>query len=444
MGLNKKDLIDWFVKGCKSEESFKIGTEHEKFVYKTSNLSPVTYDEESGICNILKSLTRFGWQEVKEGNNLIALKKDEQSITLEPGGQLELSGAPLDNIHKTCREVYEHLEQVKEVGNELNVGFLGIGSRIEGKLANHYWMPKERYKIMKAYMPKVGRLGLDMMADTCTVQVNLDYSSENDMMRKLKIGFLLQPMVTALFASSPFEKMKPSNYISRRSAIWFDVDKDRCGVPEFILNKNFGFEQWVDYALSVPMYFIYRDGKYINCAGESFKDYMSRDSIVLKGYEATIKDWEAHLSTIFTEVRLKQFIEFRGADSGPWKSLCALPALWVGLLYNNDSLDAAEELANSISLDLYEEMYRGVPLSGLDLEIGGRNIKEYAKDMLNIAKIGLRNRSIKDSAGNDETGYLNQLEEVIYTGMNHSKKMLSIWEKDKKNSLETLYKEFSY
>ena len=238
MTLQKNDLINWFTEGCKPKKLFRIGTEHEKFVYRMDNLQPVSYDESSGIKNILKSLVSYGWEEVNEEGNLIALKKDKQSITLEPGGQLELSGAPLENIHQTCSEVYEHLRQVKLVGKDLNVGFLGVGARLEGKLSPDLWMPKPRYKIMREYMPKVGALGLEMMADTCTVQVNLDYSSEEDMRRKLKTSFILQPIVTALFASSPIEKMKISKFISRRAAIWFDVDNDRCGTPKFIFENN--------------------------------------------------------------------------------------------------------------------------------------------------------------------------------------------------------------
>tara|TARA_B100000686_G_scaffold348353_1_gene439203 strand:- start:4823 stop:6157 length:1335 start_codon:yes stop_codon:yes gene_type:complete len=444
MTLSKNDLIDWFEKGSKNEKEYKIGTEHEKFVYKLSNLEPVTYNEKSGIRNILKSLIRFGWKEVIEEGFIIALKKDKQSITLEPGGQLELSGAPLQNIHKTCSEVNDHLDQLKIIGNELKIGFLGIGARIEGKLPNEYWMPKARYNIMKEYMPKVGEFGLEMMADTCTVQVNLDYSSENDMMRKVKSAFILQPIISALFASSSLENMKTSKFLSRRSAIWFDVDKARCGVPEFIFNNNFGFEEWVDYALNVPMYFVRRNGKYINCAGESFKNFMQGNLKSLKNDEASLSDWEDHLSTIFTEVRLKQFIEFRGADAGPWKSLCALPAIWVGMLYNKNALNEIEALANSISRESFIEMYLGGPIEGLSLEINGKKLNDYAKDIISIAKNGLKNRAIKDSAGNDESGYLNQLEEIAFSGKNQAKRMLEIWNEDKENALSKIYKTYSY
>lgn len=443
MVLKKIDLIKWFEDGCKHKKSFRIGTEHEKFVYKTENLQPVSYNGQSGIKNILKSLVRFGWQEVYEEEYLIALKKDKQSITLEPGGQLELSGAPLENIHQTCNEVNEHLKQVKIVGNELNVGFLGIGARIEGKLASDLWMPKSRYKIMKEYMPKVGNLGLEMMADTCTVQVNLDYSSEEDMRRKLKTSFILQPIVTALFASSPLNKMKTSKYISRRAAIWFDVDKDRCGTPKFIFDKDLGFESWVDYALKVPMYFVRRNGKYINCSGASFEKFMLGNLPQLPNEKPTILDWEDHLSTIFTEIRLKQFIEFRGADSGPWKSLCALPALWVGLLYDSGSLNEAESLANSWSFDMYNKAYKEVPINGLDVIINKRSLNQYAKDLIEISKRGLKKRAQFDSSGNDESGYLNQLEEITHSGNNQSKKMLSIWN-NSHESLQEIYKHYSY
>lgn len=443
MNLKKIDLIKWFEAGCKPKNLFRIGTEHEKFVYKLNTLKPVSYNESSGIKNILKSLVRFGWVEVNEVGNLIALRKDNQSITLEPGGQLELSGAPLENIHQTCSEVNEHLKQVKIIGNELNIGFLGVGARLEGKLSSDLWMPKPRYKIMKDYMPLVGNLGLEMMADTCTVQANLDYSSEQDMRRKLKTSFILQPIVTALFASSPIEKMKPSKYISRRAAIWFDVDKDRCGTPKFIFDEDLSFESWVDYALKIPMYFIRRNGQYINCAGASFEKFMLGQLEQLPNEKPTILDWEDHLSTIFTEIRLKQYIEFRGADAGPWKSLCALPALWVGLLYDSESLNEAESLAKSWSFDMYKKAYEEVPVKGLDLIINKRPINDYAKDLIAISKRGLKKRNFLDGTGNDESGYLNQLEEITHTGNNQAKKMLSMWNNNNE-PLKSIYDHYSY
>ena len=444
MNLQKNDLINWFVEGCKPKKLFRIGTEHEKFVYKIDSLQPVSYNESSGIKNILKSLVSYGWEEINEEGNLIALKKDKQSITLEPGGQLELSGAPLENIHQTCSEVYEHLRQVKLVGEDLNVGFLGVGARLEGRLSSDLWMPKPRYKIMREYMPKVGALGLEMMADTCTVQVNLDYSSEEDMKRKLKTSFILQPIVTALFASSPIEQMKISKFMSRRAAIWFDVDKDRCGTPKFIFENNLGFEAWVDYALKVPMYFVKRNGRYINCAGGSFEKFMEGELKQLPNERPTLLDWEDHLSTIFTEIRLKKFIEFRGADTGPWGSLCALPALWVGLLYDSEALNEAESFANSWTLEMYNKAYKEVPLKGMDLVINNNSIKDYAKELIAISKKGLKNRKMHDSSGNDETGYLNQLEEIAHSGKNQASEMLSIWNDNNEEGIKKIYEKYSY
>mgnify|MGYP001261874674 FL=1 len=444
MSLQKNDLINWFVEGCKPKKLFRIGTEHEKFVYKMDSLQPVSYNESSGIKNILKSLVSYGWEEINEEGNLIALKKDKQSITLEPGGQLELSGAPLENIHQTCSEVYEHLRQVKLVGEDLNVGFLGVGARLEGRLSSDLWMPKPRYKIMREYMPKVGTLGLEMMADTCTVQVNLDYSSEEDMKRKLKTSFILQPIVTALFASSPIEQMKISKFMSRRAAIWFDVDKDRCGTPKFIFENNLGFEAWVDYALKVPMYFVKRNGRYINCAGGSFEKFMEGELKQLPNERPTLLDWEDHLSTIFTEIRLKKFIEFRGADTGPWGSLCALPALWVGLLYDSEALNEAESFANSWTLEMYNKAYKEVPLKGMDLVINNNSIKDYAKELIAISKKGLKNRKMHDSSGNDETGYLNQLEEIAHSGKNQASEMLSIWNDNNEEGIKKIYEKYSY
>ena len=444
MSLQKNDLINWFVEGCKPKKLFRIGTEHEKFVYKMDSLQPVSYNESSGIKNILKSLVSYGWEEINEEGNLIALKKEKQSITLEPGGQLELSGAPLENIHQTCSEVYEHLRQVKLVGEDLNVGFLGVGARLEGRLSSDLWMPKPRYKIMREYMPKVGTLGLEMMADTCTVQVNLDYSSEEDMKRKLKTSFILQPIVTALFASSPIEQMKISKFMSRRAAIWFDVDKDRCGTPKFIFENNLGFEAWVDYALKVPMYFVKRNGRYINCAGGSFEKFMEGELKQLPNERPTLLDWEDHLSTIFTEIRLKKFIEFRGADTGPWGSLCALPALWVGLLYDSEALNEAESFANSWTLEMYNKAYKEVPLKGMDLVINNNSIKDYAKELIAISKKGLKNRKMHDSSGNDETGYLNQLEEIAHSGKNQASEMLSIWNDNNEEGIKKIYEKYSY
>jgi len=441
---NRNNLIEWFEAGCKHASNYKIGTEHEKFVYIDKDLSPVGYEGERGIKKILQCLTRFGWEEIYEKTNLIALKKNKQSITLEPGGQLELSGAPLSNIHQTCVEVNDHLEQVKTVGKELGVSFLGLGARIDCSLLPELWMPKSRYDIMKKYMPSVGNNGLEMMADTSTVQVNLDYSSEKDMVKKLRVGLTLQPIVTAMFASSPLQNMKKSKYISRRAAIWLDVDPNRCGIPEIVFDDGFGFEMWTDYSLKVPMYFIRRNNDYINCTGGSFESFLKGDLVEAGGNVATIQDWEDHLSTIFTEVRLKQFIEMRGADAGPWKNLCALPALWVGLLYDTSSLGETEALAAEISIEKLKKMYNEVPQFGLSTNINGRTVGEYAKDLLSIAINGLKRRGIVDAAGNDERGYLKDLISEVNEGKSPADKILDIFNKNKTNYMKEIYESFSY
>ena len=441
---DRRKLIEWFEHGCKSASDFKIGTEHEKFVYIDDTLSPVGYEGETGIKRILQSLAHLGWEEVYEKTNLIALKKNKQSITLEPGGQLELSGAPLSNIHQTCVEVNDHLEQVKIVGKELGVSFLGLGARIDGSLSPELWMPKSRYDIMKAYMPLVGNKGLEMMADTCTVQVNLDYSSEKDMVTKLRAAFTIQPIVTAMFSCSPIENMNKSEYVSRRANIWLDVDSERCGIPKMIFDDGFGFEMWVDFALQIPMYFIRRDNEYLNCTGSTFENFLNGNEVSFKGNKASILDWEDHLSTIFTEVRLKRFLEMRGADAGPWKNLCALPALWVGLLYDQSALGEIESLASEISFEKLKNIYNEVPRYGLDTSINGRTVGDYAKDVLSIAMNGLKKRGIVDAAGNDERGYLKDLYHAVYEGKNPSSRILNIYNEDKIDFKKRIYEEFSY
>ena len=323
---------------------WRIGTEHEKFVFHLETLESAPYEGAWGIRALLEGLTRFGWEPVLENGNPIALAKSDCNISLEPGGQLELSGAPLETIHQTCDEVHTHLAEVKEVAGELGVGLVGLGFHPRARRDEIPWMPKGRYRIMRDYMPKRGALGLDMMVRTCTVQVNLDFESEADMIRKMRVGLALQPVATALFANSPFVEGKPSGYYSYRSHIWEDTDPDRCGILPFVFEDGMGFERYVDYVLDVPMYFVYRDGRYIDASGQSFRDFLDGRLPALPGEKPMMSDWEDHLTTLFPEVRLKRYIEMRGADGGPWRRLCALPALWVGLLYDRGALDAACEL----------------------------------------------------------------------------------------------------
>ncbi|MBL6946500.1 MAG: glutamate--cysteine ligase, partial [Rhodospirillales bacterium] len=341
----KRPLVEYLAQGCKSPKDWRIGTEHEKFAYRLDDLRPLEYEGERGVRTILEGLTRFGWQPVYEEGNIIALKLDDGcSVTLEPAGQIELSGAMLENIHQTCHEVNQHLKQVKEVAGELNIGLMGLGYNPKWPVAEMPWMPKGRYDIMRRYMPTKGSLGLDMMQATCTVQVNLDFDSEATMIKMFRTSLALQPVATALWANSPFKEGKSSGFLSYRSHIWTDTDPDRCGTLPFVFEEGFGFERYVDYLLDVPMYFVYRDGKYLDAAGHSFRDFMAGKLAILPGEYPTIGDWEDHITVAFPEVRLKRFLEMRGADGGPWNRLCALPAFWVGLLYDSNALDAAWDL----------------------------------------------------------------------------------------------------
>ena len=339
------------IKGEKPKDRWRIGTEHEKFVYRTADHRAPSYDEPGGIHDLLMALTRFGWEPVIEGGKVIALAGSDGTVSLEPAGQLELSGAPLENLHQTCAETGRHLKQVKEVGAELGLGFLGLGMWPDKTRAELPIMPKGRYKIMLDHMPRVGSMGLDMMLRTCTVQTNLDYSSEADMVQKFRVSLALQPLATALFASSPFTEGKPNGFMSYRSHIWTDTDPARTGMLPFVFEDGFGYERYVDYMLDVPMYLVFRDGKYIDAAGQSFRDFLKGELPALPGEKPRLSDWNDHLSTAFPEVRLKSFLEMRGADGGPWNRICALPALWVGLLYDQGALDAAWDLVKGWSIE---------------------------------------------------------------------------------------------
>ena len=338
---HRDELATPMIQGEKPKDRWRIGTEHEKFVYRTDDHRAPSYDEPGGIHDLLMALTRFGWEPVIEGGKVIALAGSDGTVSLEPAGQLELSGAPLENLHQTCAETGRHLKQVKEVGAELGLGFLGVGMWPDKTRAELPIMPKGRYKIMLDHMPRVGSMGLDMMLRTCTIQTNLDYSSEADMVQKFRVSLALQPIATALFASSPFTEGKPNGYMSYRSHIWTDTDPARTGMLPFVFEQGFGYERYVDYMLDVPMYFVFRNGKYIDAAGQSFRDFLKGELPALPGEKPHISDWNDHLSTAFPEVRLKSFLEMRGADGGPWNRICALPALWVGLLYDQGALDAA-------------------------------------------------------------------------------------------------------
>lgn len=442
---SRDQLIAAFAKGEKPKDRWRIGTEHEKFVYNRKDHHAPSYEEKGGIHTLLIGLTRYGWKPVFEGENIIALSGDDGTISLEPAGQLELSGAPLDNLHQTCAETGRHLEQVKHVGDMLGLGFLGLGMWPDKTRAELPIMPKGRYEIMLRHMPRVGSMGLDMMLRTCTIQTNLDYGSEADMAKKFRVSLALQPLGTALFANSPFTEGKPNGFLSYRSHIWSDTDPKRTGMLPFVFEDGFGYERYADYALDVPMYFVFRDGKYIDASGLSFRDFLDGKLSALPGEKPTEKDWEDHLSTAFPEVRLKSFLEMRGSDGGPWGRICALPALWVGLLYDQGALDAAWDLVKDWNMEDRQILRDSVPRLGLDAPIGGgRTLRDIAQPVLDIARAGLVARGRLNAAGDNETGYLSGLEEVVSSGKTHAERLLDRYHGEWGGDVSKVYAEESF
>ncbi|HTM22345.1 MAG TPA: glutamate--cysteine ligase [Kofleriaceae bacterium] len=445
----KADLVRYLEDGCKPREQWRIGTEHEKLLFRHADLRRPSYEEPQGIRALLEGLTRFGWQPIRENDLTIALRRDDGStISLEPGGQLELSGAMLENIHQTCEEVHEHLDQIRIVGAELGLGALGMGFDPKWPRDQIPWMPRERHAIMRRYMPRRGGLGLDMMLRTCTIQANLDFSSEADMVRKLRVSFALQPIVTALFANSPFADGRYTGYKSYRSHVWTDTDPDRCGTLPFVFEPGMGFERWVDWALDVPMYFVHRGGRYVDVAGQSFRKFMDGKLPGLPGERPTLSDWADHLTTVFPEVRLKRYIEQRGADGGPWHSICALPALWVGLLYDDDSLEAAADLAGDWSVDEIIELRAAVTRSGLHAPLPRRSVgitvDKVAREMVNIARRGLRARNRRDSRDRTEERFLSFLDITIERGGSPGRQKMELYDTAWKQDIDQLYSEFAF
>jgi len=437
---SRDQLIAPMAKGEKPAARWRIGTEHEKFVYAKSDHHAPSYDEPGGIRDILMALTEYGWTPIEENGKVIAMAGEDGTVSLEPAGQLELSGAPLTNLHQTCAETGRHLTQVKAIGEKLGIGFIGCGMWPDKTRAELPMMPKGRYGIMANYMPKVGNLGLDMMLRTCTIQVNLDYSSEADMVQKFRVGLALQPLATALFANSPFTEGKPNGFLSFRSHIWSDTDPDRTGMLPFVFEDGFGYERYVDYMLDVPMYFVFRDGKYIDAAGQSFRDFLKGELPALPGELPTDSDWQDHLSTAFPEVRLKSFLEMRGADGGPWNRICALPALWVGLLYDQTALDAAWDLVKDWDMTGREALRDAVPKLGLKAPLpGGGTLQDIAGEVLKIARGGLAARGQLNSIGEDETGFLSPLQQIVDSGKTPAEVCLDHYHGDWNQDVSRLY-----
>lgn len=426
--------------GEKPREAWRIGTEHEKFVYDTADHHAPSYDEKGGIRDLLMDLTEFGWEPIVEGGNVIALKGADGNVSLEPAGQLELSGAPLETLHETCAETGRHLTQVKTIGDRTGKAYLGLGMWPDKTREELPIMPKGRYGIMLKHMPRVGTMGLDMMLRTCTIQVNLDYSSEADMVKKFRTSLALQPLATALFANSPFTEGKPNGYLSYRSHIWSDTDPHRTGMLPFVFEDGFGYERYVEYMLDVPMYFVFRDGKYIDAAGLSFRDFLKGELSVLPGELPRLSDWQDHLSTAFPEVRLKSFLEMRGADGGPWGRICALPALWVGLLYDQGALDAAWDLVKDWDMEGREALRSAAPKMGLDSPIpGGGTLRDIAAQVVEISRSGLAARGRLNSSGDNETGYLEPLAEIVATGKVPAQKLLDLYNGEWGGDLSKIY-----
>ncbi len=412
-----RQLAGWFAAGSKPRGQWRIGTEHEKFGFRRDDLSPPPY-EPGGIRAMLEGLARFGWEPILDRGNPIGLKRGEASVSLEPGGQFELSGAPLATLHEARDELANHLDEVREVAGPLGLGFAPLGFHPLATRAEMPWMPKGRYAIMREYMPRVGHMGLDMMLRTCTVQVNLDFGEEADMVEKLRVSLALQPLATALFANSPFTEGKPNGYRTLRGKVWTDTDPDRTGIPAVAFEDGFGFERFADWVLDVPMYFIMRDGQWIDAAGMSFRAFLEGRAEKLKGHTATMGDWADHVTTVFTDVRLKRFLEMRGADAGAPAFLDALPAFWVGLLYDDAAQKAARALTKGWSVAEMRALREAVPAQALQARIAGRDLRDVAREVLAIARDGLKAR------GAGEEMFLDPLDAVVATGQTQADRWL--------------------
>jgi len=449
LARSRDDLVQWIAAGEKPKPDWRIGTEHEKFVFYTETLTPVPYAGNRGIRALMEHLVlRYDWEPITEGSNIIALKRPDGlpggTISLEPGGQFELSGAPLKTLHETADETQEHLNQVLDVGEDLGIGFLGVGFSPKWTLAETPHMPKERYEVMTRYMPTVGKRGLDMMYRTATIQVNLDFGSEADMVKKLRVSLALQPIATAMFASSPFTEGRINGLKSLRSEVWRETDPRRTGMLPFVFEEGMGYERYVDYALDVPMYFVYREGRYIDVAGASFRDFMAGRLPALPGELPTLDDWSDHLTTLFPEVRLKRFLEMRGADGGRWPRICALSAFWVGLLYDEVALDAAWDLVKSWTAEDREDLRRTVPRAALAGRFRDTSVQALARTALAISHLGLQRRGETNRKNQDETIYLAPLEYLVGSGRTVADELLERFQGRWRGNIDHIFEEFAF
>lgn len=444
----RDELIAYLQSGEKPDAStWRIGTEHEKFPFRVNTHEPVPYGGDNGIRAMLQGMTKFGWLPTMEGDNIIGLSSADNSfanISLEPGGQFELSGAPLETLHQTCSEVHTHLAQVKEVGTELGISFLGLGFSPKWTREETPQMPKGRYGIMTRYMQKTGSMGLDMMYRSCTVQVNLDFGREADMVKKFRVGLALQPIITAMFANSPFTEGKPNGFLSKRSHVWTDTDNNRTGMLPFVFDEGFSYEQYVDYALDVPMYFVYRNGVYHDVTGRSFRDFLAGKLEGFEGELPTMTDWENHLTTIFPEVRMKKFLEMRGADDGLWGKICGLPAIWVGLLYDSNTLDAAWDLVKDWTEEERDALRNQVPKTALQTPFRDRKVLDIAREVAALSRAGLKARGRMDGMGSDETLFLSAIDDVLERGQCRAQDLLDRYHSVWNESVEPVFTEMAY
>jgi glutamate--cysteine ligase len=446
---SRDDLVAWIAAGSRPAQDWRIGTEHEKFLFQAGTLKPVPYEGEGGVRALMQSLIdRFGWQPIREGGTVIALKRPDGerggTVSLEPGGQFELSGEPLVSVHEVAAETQAHLDQCLQVGSPLGIGFLGVGFAPDWTLAEMPRMPKQRYGVMTAYMPKVGTRGLDMMYRTCTIQVNLDFADEADMVQKFRVSLALQPVATAIFACSPFTEGKPNGFLSLRSEVWRHTDGARTGMLPFVFEPGMGFERYADYALDVPMYFVYRDGRYIDTAGASFRDFLAGRLAQLPGEQPTLDDWSDHLTTLFPEVRMKRFLEMRGADGGRWRRICAVPAFWTGLLYDRAALDAAWDLVRDWSAQERQALRDAVPRTGFGTPFRRGTVLDVAREAVAIARAGLVRRALRDVQGNDETRFLDPVEAIVREGMSPAQEMLARYEGAWGRNVAPLFTEYAF
>ena len=427
------DLAAPMAAGEKPRARWRIGTEHEKLVFRTADHRAPAYAEPGGIRDLLAGFAAHGWEPVEEvgpggTSNVIAMKGPDGGISLEPAGQLELSGAAVRTLHETAAETARHVAQAKAIGGALGLGYLPLGLWPDKTRESLPIMPKGRYDIMLRHMPRVGTMGLDMMLRTCTIQTNLDYASEADMVKKFRVSLALQPLATALFANSPFLEGAPNGMLSYRSHIWSDTDPARTGMLPFVFEEGFGYERYVDYMLDVPMYFVFRDGRYIDAAGQSFRAFLRGELPALPGERPRLSDWTDHLSTAFPEVRLTSFLEMRGADGGPAERIVGLPALWVGLLYDSGALDAAWELVKGWSMEAREALRNAVPRLALGAPVpGGRTLRDIAPEVLAIARAGLKARGFLDEAGRDEGIWLDPLDAIAARGRVPAEDLLGLY-----------------